>query len=73
MSGPPSALRAWLLLAPGAPAEENRGPGLIAVRWARWESEVLSSAMSRDFPGGPVAKTSCSQCRRPGFNPWSGN
>ena len=25
-----------------------------------------------DFPGGPVAKTLCSQCRGPGFNPWSG-
>ena len=24
---------------------------------------------NRDFPGGPVAKTSCSQCREPGFNP----
>ena len=23
--------------------------------------------------GGPVAKTLCSQCRGPGFNPWSGN
>ena len=28
---------------------------------------------NRDFPGGPVAKTSCSQCRGPGFNPWLGN
>ena len=26
-----------------------------------------------DFPGGPVAKTPYSQCRGPGFNPWSGN
>ena len=26
-----------------------------------------------DFPGGPVAKTPCSQCRGPGFDPWSGN
>ena len=24
-----------------------------------------------DFPGGPVAKTTYSQCRGPGFNPWS--
>ena len=23
----------------------------------------------KDFPGGPVAKTSCSQCRAPGFHP----
>ena len=27
----------------------------------------------RDFPGGPVAKTPRSQCRGPGFDPWSGN
>ena len=26
-----------------------------------------------DFPGGPVAKTPCSQRRGPGFDPWSGN
>ena len=26
-----------------------------------------------DFPGGPVAKTPCSQCRAPRFKPWSGN
>ena len=25
------------------------------------------------FPGGPVAKTPSSQCRGPGFDPWSGN
>ena len=29
--------------------------------------------MSRDFPGGPAAKIPCSQCRGPGFNPWSGS
>ena len=27
----------------------------------------------RNFPGGPVAKTSHSQCRRPRFDPWPGN
>ena len=26
-----------------------------------------------DFPGGPVAKTPCSWCKGPGFNPRSGN
>ena len=26
-----------------------------------------------DFPGGPVVKTQCSQCRGHGFDPWSGN
>ena len=33
----------------------------------------LSEHSSWDFPGGPVAKTPCSQCRGPGFDPWSGN
>ena len=28
---------------------------------------------NRDFPGGPVGKTLHSQCRGPGFDPWSGN
>ena len=27
----------------------------------------------RDFPGGPVVKTVCHQCRRLGFDPWPGN
>ena len=26
-----------------------------------------------DFPSGPVARTRCSQCRGPGFDPWSKN
>ena len=26
-----------------------------------------------DFPDGPVAGTLCSQCRGPGFKPWSEN
>ena len=27
---------------------------------------------SGEFPGGPLAKTPYSQCREPGFDPWSG-
>ena len=27
----------------------------------------------KDFPGGAVVKTLSSQCRGPGFNPWSGS
>ena len=27
----------------------------------------------QELPGGPVAKTLCSQCREPGFDPWTGN
>lgn len=26
----------------------------------------------RDFPGDPVAKTTCARCRRPRFDPWLG-
>ena len=36
-------------------------------------SVITKENASRDFPGGPVAKTPCSQCRGSGFNPWSGN
>ena len=27
----------------------------------------------KNFPGGPVVKTPCSQCQGPGFNPWLEN
>ena len=30
-------------------------------------------AGARDFPGGPVVETLCSQCREPEFDLWSGN
>ena len=33
----------------------------------------LIKVPSWDFPGGPVVKTPRSQCRGPGFDPWSGN
>ena len=36
-----------------------------------WEKK--RSKKQRHFPGGPVAKTLQSQCRGPGFDPWSGN
>ena len=32
----------------------------------------ISKTKNWDFPGGPGAKTLHSQCRGPGFNPWSG-
>jgi len=31
------------------------------------------NSLYKDFPDSSVAKTACSQCRGPGFNPWSGN
>ena len=32
---------------------------------------LLQNRSCSDFPGGPVAKTMCSQCREPRFDPWS--
>ena len=34
---------------------------------------LLKYSLFGDFPGGPVAKTVCSQCRGHGFHPWSVN
>ena len=34
---------------------------------------VLKPGNQNHFPSGPMAKTPGSQCRRAGFNPWSGN
>ena len=41
-----------------------------------WEGRALRCRQKSklgDFPGGPVAKTPSSQCKGPGFYPWSGN
>ena len=38
-----------------------------------YELLVKKKKISRTFPGDPEAKTLCSQCRGPEFNPWSGN
>ena len=35
--------------------------------------DVIYEYFSRDFPGGPVAKILCSQCKGPRFDPESGN
>ena len=42
----------------------------LSVPWSFiWKSNFKKYHLS----GGPVAKTPCSQCRRPGFHPWLGN
>ena len=33
----------------------------------------IKTMVSKDFPGGPVAKTPHSQCRGSRFHPWAGN
>ena len=54
---------------------EGKGPG----GWIQWFNQVCRcdeasvKIQNKDFPGGPVTKTSCSQCRGPAFNHWSGN
>ena len=37
------------------------------------EKILHNNVQMEDFPGGPVAKTACSQCRGPGFDSWLGN
>ena len=34
---------------------------------------LYKKTQTRGFPGDPIAKTPCSQCRGPKFNSWSGN
>ena len=36
-------------------------------------SRIKKNIFFRDFPGGPVAKTLCSQDRGPEFDTWPGN
>ena len=44
------------------------------LTWTKYLMDVLDETIwLQDLPGGPVAKTQRSQCRGPGFNPWSGN
>ena len=37
------------------------------------ENTTTQKRWDGDFPGGPGAKTPCSQCKGSRFNPWSGN
>ena len=39
----------------------------------QYEYKIRVFKIARNFPGGPVAKTPCSQYRGLGFGPWSGN
>ena len=46
---------------------------LIRVRGAVKLAPIIYLKISRDFHGGPVAKTLGFHCRGPVFDPWSGN
>ena len=46
---------------------------IIKVRGERAQTMVVAKVGGMgDFLGGPVVKTPRSQCRGPGFEPWSG-
>ena len=55
-------LEAWCL--PDNPKTRHRGGHLFY-----WNQMWFCSV----FPGGPVVKTLCFQCRGRGLDPWSGN
>ena len=44
-----------------------------AEEWEKQHRVGIKNLNSGDVPGGPVAKTPCSQRKESGFNPWSGN
>ena len=45
---------------------------LWAGNMATWLHQ-LRNPRKGEFPGGPVVRALCSQCRGPKFDPWSGN
>ena len=45
----------------------------ISGVWQRVGHILHEKCWLRHFPGSPVVKTLCFQCRGHGFNPWSGN
>ena len=52
---------------------ETLPPCLNVGHWKGSDEAGLEKTANQDFHSGPVAKTPHSQCRRPGFNCWSGN
>ena len=61
------------------PKQKQKDSTALGIMKAMTNSfkDALSKASFRDFPGGPVTKTPCSQCGGPGwgprFEPWSEN
>ena len=51
-----------------APLPTQCTPGYL-VKHPFMQSPHVGWILFRDLPGGPGAKTPCSQCRGPGFNP----
>ena len=58
-------------MAPGEPEDSETVRSEFSANPAWWlKTEICEG---RNLPGGPVAKPLHSQCRGPGFDPWSGN
>ena len=79
-------LRRPLLLRPPIPPSIRvfSNESTLPRRWPKYWSNGLGDCnwhmcntryikLTRNFPGGPVVKTPCFQCRRWGFNTWSRN
>ena len=49
------------------------GDGMVQRPEHSFGTDIKRPVVRGVFPGGPVAKTPCSQFRGPGFNPWPGN
>ena len=56
-----------------SPAETGSSPKLERTSGSEYHGLREMRTNQRGFPGGPVAKTSHSQCRGSGFHPWSRN
>ena len=53
---------------------KNLQPNHMTLARTRTATGIVTvKTTSRDFPGGPVAKTTHFQCRGPRFNSWAGN
>ena len=59
------------ILKEGGPAAECAGGFTCAVERSWLSPYHQGYVLWGDFPGGSVAETLCSQCRGPGFDPWS--
>ena len=66
----------WVSRPPVGMTPPNRGSltnSLLFILFFCGTMCINQNRLSVDFPGAPVAKMLCSQCRGPRFDPWSGN
>ena len=55
------------------PSRQGRNMYMLPTQQYLIVCTIIISRMNKDFPGGPVAKTLCTQYRGPRLNSWSGN